>query len=43
MPNEKLEWIREQDRTGNGVIMLGDGINDAAALAGNIITIYCND
>jgi len=33
LPNEKLDWIRAEQKRGHGVIMLGDGINDAAALA----------
>jgi cation transport ATPase len=38
LPYEKLEWIRNADKTTNGVIMIGDGINDASALAGNLNT-----
>ena len=33
LPQEKLDWIRSTQKEGHGVIMLGDGINDAAALA----------
>jgi Cu+-exporting ATPase len=33
LPEEKLEKIREMQRAGRKVAMIGDGINDAAALA----------
>ncbi len=34
MPHEKLDWIRTAESSGRRVLMIGDGINDAAALAG---------
>lgn len=36
LPHEKLNCIREMDKMGHGCIMLGDGINDASALAGKL-------
>jgi len=32
-PGEKADWVRRQVATGAGVMMIGDGINDAPALA----------
>ncbi|PLY00618.1 MAG: copper-translocating P-type ATPase [Desulfuromonas sp.] len=32
-PEEKASWIKEQQATGHTLIMFGDGINDAPALA----------
>ena len=34
LPQQKLDWIVAQERTGARVMMIGDGINDSAALAG---------
>ena len=31
-PNEKLQWIRDWQRSGHTVAMVGDGINDAPSL-----------
>ncbi|MGN0866995.1 MAG: heavy metal translocating P-type ATPase [Oligosphaeraceae bacterium] len=33
MPQDKAHWILERQKTGAGVAMVGDGINDAPALA----------
>lgn len=33
MPEEKLGWIRSEQAAGKPVVMIGDGVNDAAALA----------
>ncbi len=33
LPHEKVELVREHQATGQKVVMVGDGINDAAALA----------
>ncbi len=33
MPQDKAHWILERQKTGEGVAMVGDGINDAPALA----------
>lgn len=32
-PEDKLEWIQEQESAGKPALMLGDGINDSTALA----------
>jgi Cu+-exporting ATPase len=32
-PDEKAAWIRERQESGSRILMLGDGINDAPALA----------
>ncbi len=32
LPEDKLQWIEEQQETGSPVCMIGDGINDAPAL-----------
>jgi Cu2+-exporting ATPase len=32
-PEEKLAWIRAQQAQGRAVVMIGDGVNDAASLA----------
>ena len=33
LPSEKLEIVRQEQRSGNSVLMVGDGVNDALALA----------
>ena len=33
MPEEKLRWIRDEQTRGRAVVMIGDGVNDAASLA----------
>lgn len=33
MPDQKVQELRRLDATGNGVAMIGDGVNDAPALA----------
>jgi Cd2+/Zn2+-exporting ATPase len=37
MPSEKLDWVKAMESEGKRVAMIGDGINDAAALAGATI------
>ncbi|MGC8697128.1 MAG: heavy metal translocating P-type ATPase, partial [Halothiobacillus sp.] len=32
-PDEKLAWLKQAQQTGKGVVMVGDGLNDAPALA----------
>jgi Cu+-exporting ATPase len=32
-PDDKLAWVREQQAAGKRVLMVGDGLNDAGALA----------
>lgn len=32
-PEQKLEWVKDQQRKGHTVLFAGDGVNDAAAIA----------
>jgi Cu2+-exporting ATPase len=38
-PADKLRWIRDRQRSGARIAMLGDGINDAPTLAGADVSI----
>ncbi len=38
LPRDKLDWVRLTEGGGRRVCMVGDGINDAVALAGLFIT-----
>ena len=42
-PEDKLEYIKSLQRTGNKVIMLGDGLNDAGALVQSDVGISVSD
>lgn len=39
LPAEKLAWIKNQQSDSNYVVMIGDGINDAAALAASTVGV----
>jgi P-type E1-E2 ATPase len=39
LPTEKLSWIKNQQTESNYVVMIGDGINDAAALAASTVGV----
>jgi Cu2+-exporting ATPase len=39
MPDEKLDWLRQQQAQGHRVVMFGDGINDAPTLAAADVSV----
>ncbi len=41
LPQEKLDWILQAENSNKRVLMIGDGINDAAALAGEFCVCMC--